>query len=222
MLTVIVLAGEIRDDRSCRHWLAQADDIICADGGARHLQRMRVLPDLLLGDLDSIDDLALSWLRRHSVPVERHPVAKDATDAQLALERAIERKSVLAKEQGIILLGALGSRPDHVLATQLLAARLAEPRRAILLSDGVSRIYSLVGSQSIKISLGQDKSWLVSVLPISEKITGLTYSGLEYRLVDGTLLAGDTKGISNRLARSGQAEISLKQGRALVVVTPDA
>lgn len=220
MLSVIVLAGDILDDRSCSRWLQEAGDIICADGGARHLQRLGILPDLLLGDLDSIDDLALAWLRKHSVPVERHPVVKDETDAQLALLRAIERKPAREPEQGIIILGALGSRPDHVLATQLMAARLAEKNRAILLSDGQSRIYSLVGGQTIQISLSQAGAWLVSVLAISEKITGLSYTGLEYKLTDATLLAGDSKGVSNRLAASGQATVSLKEGRALVVVTP--
>ncbi|MDW7656076.1 MAG: thiamine diphosphokinase [Bacillota bacterium] len=223
MLSVIVLSGRIDDDQICLHWLRQADDIICADGGARHLQRMQFKPHLMIGDLDSVGSQALAWIRSHSVPVERHRVSKDETDAELAMQVAIRRKPAHVRDHGLIVLGALGNRPDHVLATQMLAVRLAEPNRALLLSDGISRIYTLTGDQSLDILMPQrpDGRWIVSVIPMSDRITGLTYTGLEYPLVDAELTKGSTRGVSNRLTASGHSTISLQSGVCLVTVTPE-
>jgi thiamine pyrophosphokinase len=223
MLSVIVLSGRIDDDQICLHWLRQADDIICADGGARHLQRMQFKPHLMIGDLDSVDSLALAWIRSLSVPIERHQISKDETDAELAILTAIRRKPAHVRDHGLIVLGALGSRPDHVLATQMLAVRLAEPARAFLLSDGISRIYTLTGGQSLDIQMPQqtDGRWIVSVIPMSDQVTGLTYTGMEYPLADAELTKGSTRGVSNRLAFSGHGTASLRSGTCLVIVTPD-
>lgn len=223
MLSVIVLSGRIDDDQICLHWLRQADDIICADGGARHLQRMQFKPHLMIGDLDSVDSLALAWVRSHSIPVERHRINKDETDAELAMLAAIRRKPAQVRDHGLIVLGALGSRPDHVLATQMLAVRLAKPNRAFLLSDGISRIYTLTGGQSLDIQMPQqqDGRWIVSVIPMSDAVTGLTYTGMEYPLADAELAKGSTRGVSNRLAISGHGTASLKSGVCLVIVTPE-
>lgn len=221
MLTVIVLSGDIREDQVCRAWLQQADDIICADGGARHLRRLRIWPHLLVGDLDSIDATSQAWLRSQAVAIERHPVRKDETDAELAMLAALRRNPQPDDHHSLVVLGALGSRPDHVLATQMLAVRLARPNRAWLLSDGVSSLYTLTGGQVLELACPEPNSrgWYVSTIPFSDQISGLTYSGLGYPLRQATLQRGSTRGISNQFTSEGRATLSLDTGTALVCVT---
>jgi len=223
MLSVIVLSGNIEDDQTCQYWLRQADDIIAADGGARHLQRMQITPHLMIGDMDSVDSQALAWIRSRFVPVERYRINKDETDAELAVTAAIRRKPPAVREHSLIVLGALGSRPDHVLANQMLAVRLAGPDRALLLSDGITRIYTVAGGQCLDIRMPDRRAgrWSVSVVPMSDTISGLTYTGLEYLLTDAKLNRGSTRGISNRLTEAGRCTITLKSGVCLVIITPE-
>ena len=56
---------------------------------------------------------------------------------------------------------------------------------------------------------------------MSDAVTGLTYTGMEYPLADAELAKGSTRGVSNRLAISGHGTASLKSGVCLVIVTPE-
>lgn len=71
--------------------LLQGDPlVIAADGGLAHARVLGVNPQLLVGDLDSVE---AADLRRHeSVPVESHPTDKDQLDLELALAAAWARK----------------------------------------------------------------------------------------------------------------------------------
>ncbi len=220
MRTVIVLAGEIADDAVCRSILEQADDILCADGGAQHLRRLGIRPDFFIGDLDSIRPEDLAWLQAAGVPLERHQPRKNETDAELAVLAAIRRKKPLDGPQAIDLLGVFGNRPDHVLATQLLAARLARVDRPFRLTDGRSFVWTLTGGQTLQLK-PPAADGIVSVAAISDSVDGLTYEGLSYPLQAASLVRGSSLGISNALAAGHtQARLTLAQGLALVFWVP--
>ena len=223
MRSLVVLAGQINDDEACRIWLETADEIICADGGARHVRRIGLKPDLLIGDMDSIDQQDLNWIQDEDIPIIRHAVRKNETDAELAFIETIRHQSDQADDENeIIVLGALGTRADHVLATQLLAASLAKPNRLFLLTDGVTLIWTLVGGQTLALNPSEtDRAWAVSVSAISDTIEGLTYQGLAYPLKDAVLSRGTSLGVSNQLA-AGVRQVTnrLRKGTALVVMTP--
>ena len=223
MRSLVVLAGQINDDEACRIWLETADEIICADGGARHVRRIGLKPDLLIGDMDSIDQQDLNWIQDEDIPIIRHAVRKNETDAELAFIETIRHQSDQADDENeIIVLGALGTRAAHVLATQLLAASLAKPNRLFLLTDGATLIWTLVGGQTLALNPSEtDRAWAVSVSAISDTIEGLTYQGLAYPLKDAVLSRGTSLGVSNQLAAGvRQATIRLRKGTALVVMTP--
>ena len=57
---------------------------------------------------------------------------------------------------------------------------------------------------------------LLSVIPVSDHVKGLTLEGLEYPLTDQTLCMGSTMGISNVFTQD-EAKISLKSGAVLVI-----
>lgn len=232
MYYVIVLSGDIRNDPAILTMLDRADKIIAADGGARHLRRFDRIPDLLIGDLDSIDAESLSWLAQRKVSVRRFPVEKDATDSELALAQAAAEGGDMAAEQTIVLAGALGSRPDHVLANQLLAARFAQKDRRIILTDGLTYIHTLVGGQSLELDLPAPdvQKMAVSLIPVTAEAEGVSCSGLKYGLEQAALELGSTLGVSNRPAgipavpgqdKACPVRVSLETGIILVVVTPE-
>lgn len=218
MRCVIVLAGEIRDDQAARDWLKEAGRVICADGGARHLRRLEFRPDMLVGDLDSISEEDLTWLNSQSVPVRKFPVSKDETDSELAILTTLEDLPEPRFLHEIIVLAALGSRPDHVLANQMMAAQLAAEGWRLMLTDGVTCIYTLTAGQTLVLE--PDSSQAISAIPVAGPVSGLTYEGLLYPLDNVTLPMGSTRGVSNRVY-ANPIKIKLTSGVLLVIVTPE-
>src|SRR5450432_2020540 len=85
--------------------------VVAADGGAATALAFGFQPDVVVGDLDSIDTRVLADLQRRGVPIETYPRDKDATDGQLAVERAL-----VAQPTCLWLLGFLGGpRLDQAL-----------------------------------------------------------------------------------------------------------
>ena len=264
MRAVVVLAGDIRDDKGALAWIDQAGWIVCADGGARHLRRLDRLPDLLIGDLDSAQPDDVAWMIQNDVPLDKFPMAKDATDSELAIQAALDHLDHLGQpdhldqaselpesnasagsrtSHELVILGAFGSRPDHVLANQLLAANLAALGWRLVLTDGISCLYTLAGGQTLHVERleaptpagrsgkpGRPGVWAFSIVPVTPEINGLTcHSGLVWPLADTTLKLGTTRAVSNRFIEARQndgrlayqAIVSLASGIALVIVTPE-
>ncbi|NCA98704.1 MAG: thiamine diphosphokinase [Clostridia bacterium] len=228
---VIVLSGQIASEDGFCELIRRQDLLICADGGARHLHRIGRLPDRLVGDLDSIDPADLAWIEQHQVPIVRFPSVKDETDAELAVEASLEllcEKKGLARETlspadvELIFLAVLGGRPDHVLANQLMAVKLAEHGFSVLLSDGQSRMIPVVGPAQLHVPAParQATDWAISAIPVSPVITGLSYTGLQYPLHNATLERGSCRGVSNRPADGQPIEVNLESGALLIILTP--
>lgn len=226
MRCVIFLSGSIVDDLPVLDLARTASFLICADGGVAHARRLGLRPNLLVGDLDSVTDADLAWIRAERVPVRQFPCDKDETDAELAILAAVEQlpgNDSPEQPHEIVLAGALGDRPDHVLGTQLLACRMAAKLAAqdcrFILTDGRCTLYTICGGQILDLDLHQhaEKQWLVSVIPISSVVRGLSNAGLVYPLNGAELPLGSTRGLSNRVSGT-PVRISLDEGVALVIV----
>ena len=89
--------------------------IIVADGGMKMLRDYDILPNLIIGDMDSIDDKALNFIEKNNIKREIYPSHKNLTDTEICLERLVD----LAYED-IVITGALGSRFDHEIANTFL------------------------------------------------------------------------------------------------------
>ena len=207
MRAVVFVNGDIADYGALSRWLRADDYRIAADGGARHLEALGLTPDMIVGDLDSIDPSLLAQLRGQGAAVEKHPAAKDATDLELALERAVRDG---ARE--ILLFGAVGGRLDQTFANLLILAQQNwTVPLAIVEGDQLARV--LRGRQSV--TLTGPTGGYISAVALSEEVTGVTYQGLEYPLENATLRLGSTRGVSNTLA-SSPAQISIESGILLV------
>ncbi len=208
MRAVVFVNGEIPDYDAAARWLRQDDYRVAADGGARHMEALGLLPDVIVGDLDSIDELLLARFQEEGAAVERHPVAKDATDLELAIARAVNDGAT-----EILLVGALGGRLDQTLANLLILAQQNwNVPLAVAEGDQLARV--LRGPQ--QLTLTGPTGGYVSAVALSEEVTGVTYLGLEYPLTNATLRLGSTRGVSNTLANS-PAQISIDEGILLVI-----
>jgi len=198
----------IHDYDALRPWLRPGDYLIAADGGTRHALALDVRPHVIVGDMDSLDPPLLAELQAQGTEVERHPTGKDATDLELAIERAVDDGA-----GEIVVMGALGGRLDQTLANVLILAQRVWPAR-ISLGEGSQVATLLRGGERLR--LGGAPGTTVSLLPLTPEVTGITYEGLLYPLTGATLRLGSTRGLSNQVAAQ-PATVRIASGLALVV-----
>ena len=208
MQRIIIFAnGEIPRLENARLLLQTDDYIICADGGTRHALALGLKPNLVIGDMDSIDKEQWQKLKNAGVPIELFPRDKDETDLELAINRAIE-----LKPKTLLIIGALGGRLDQTFGnTALLSdARLAAMNTR--LDDGLEEIFFCRDQEEVRGRSGD----IVSLIPWGNPVQGVQTQGLKWPLRSETLLPEKTRGISNEL--TGEvASITITSGLLLVV-----
>ncbi|HEU5316490.1 MAG TPA: thiamine diphosphokinase [Chloroflexota bacterium] len=208
---VVIAHGSAGDAAWGRALVAGARLVVAADGGARTALRWGRAPDVVVGDLDSLDARARRALERAGCAFEVHPRDKDETDAELALLAAVRRGAT-----SIAVAGALGGeRLDHALANVLLLGLPALRGVPVALVDPRHEVRLLRGPESI--ALRGARGDYVSLLPLGGAARGITTAGLRYRLEHGTLAAGPARGVSNELVRR-RATVTVGRGALLVVL----
>jgi len=185
-----------------------ADLIVAADGGARYALEAGVVPDLVVGDMDSLgEDLAREVVKLGG-SLERHPVRKDKMDGQLAVLAARERGATAAD-----LLCAVGGTLGALFAVPqiLLAAERIGLRSTVVADRG--RIFVIeAGSRTVR----GDPQDSVSIFPLAGPATGVTLESMEYPLENASLEPGDTLGFHNEFI-GRKASVSVEEGALLVV-----
>ncbi len=189
--------------------LLPGDFLVAVDGGLRHLKRLGLKPQLLIGDLDSVDASEVAEVMDAGVEVRRFPPAKDQTDLELALEVVI--KNGYAQ---IVIAYPFGDRVDHTLGNLSLLSRPDLAGKTLSLDDGQTEARLLDQSASLPTQPGD----LVSLIAWGAPVEGITTRGLEYPLNNETLVPWQTRGISN-VALADSIELDFKSGRLLVIRT---
>ena len=181
--------------------LAQEDFLIAADGGLKHLQKLSIRPDEILGDFDSLG----------YVPADSRvfPVEKDDTDAMLAARRGLERDF-----REFLFYGSLdGPRLDHTVANFQTLQFLADHGASGYLI-GKHQLATVVKNGSILFPAGCEGT--VSVFCLGADAQGVTLRGLHYPLENGTLTCGFPLGVSNHFTGKA-ASITVEKGSLLVI-----
>lgn len=173
-------------------WVQPGDVIVAADGGTRHALAAGLTPAHVIGDVDSLDAGLRARLEAAGTAFHIHPSAKDETDLELALLWAAEQSA-----EAIIILGALGGRPDQELANLLLLALPALAGREVILAGSDWAIRVIRGSETL--TLRGRSGDTISLIPLGGDAHGVTTTGLRYPLHGETLRFGPARGVSNAL-----------------------
>ncbi|MFN2166013.1 MAG: thiamine diphosphokinase, partial [Anaerolineae bacterium] len=158
-MRAIVIAGGETAGQGWQRWVRPGDWIIGADGGAAQALDWGLLPDLVIGDMDSLPEAARSRLEAEGCQFVWHPRAKDETDLELALQYAVRQGA-----QEIVVLGALGGRLDHTVANILLLALPSLVGVSVRIVEGNQQ--ALVARDGETIRLEGAAGDLVSLLPL--------------------------------------------------------
>jgi len=191
-------------------WERDVRLVVAADGGARLGEQLGLRIDHWVGDGDSLDAASIERLRQTGIPVDLVSPAKDESDLELAVSGAVALGAT-----DLTILGALGGpRLDHTLANVALLAHPELAGRTARLLDAGTRVSLLTGPMSA--SLEGRPGDLVSLLPLSGDVLGITTDGLEYALRDEPLAIGPARGLSN-IRLGSTASVTIRSGRLLVV-----
>lgn len=199
-----------------RSWLQKNDYgyVIACDRGMNFFKRNAICPDLILGDFDSTDVKTVDHFKQQrAVQIQQYPAQKDWTDTELAVRKALE----YMPEQ-IDLVGATGSRLDHMLANLQLLARGLAAGVPIHLMDTHNRVRMI--DRTLTLKKEEQYGDYVSLIPYTQTVTGVTLCGMKYPLTDAVLTADASLGISNEIVKE-TAEISMKSGKLLVIESKD-
>ena len=206
---IIISDGSFGDPGFFKKKMAEMGDslIVVCDGGVRHLQKVGIKPDVIIGDMDSIAPAQLANYSAQAVKVIKYPANKDFTDTELALDYALNLKPT-----AIYIWGALGGRLDHTLANVFLLHKGQKAGIKTYLIDE----YCEVSIIDKKASFVDAKGVTVSLFAFSPKVEGLSLRGFVYPLKDAVLTMGESRGVSN-IINEADAKISVRAGNLLVI-----
>lgn len=176
--------------------------LIAADGGIKHLIREHILPNLIIGDLDSLSNAMRKFIINNNIPLISFPKDKDKTDLELALQKAI---SFNPKE--IVFIGVLGGRWDQTLVNLCILEQCLEKGIKCRIVHGPTTIWLI--NNTITINTFPDDT--ISLHPLSQEVKDITTYGLKYPLEKENLKRIHSRGISNVAAKT-KVKIEIKDG----------
>ncbi|MDP7421067.1 MAG: thiamine diphosphokinase [bacterium] len=215
---VIVSNGNI--DPAELRIINEKDFIICADGGANFLIETDITPNLIVGDLDSIDDEVHHHYKNKDCDFIEFDTEEDKTDTHLSLEYSLQ--NIICSE--IVILGALGLRFDHTLANLHLLYNAKRDHDKLAEETGEThplniRIVSNAGEITVTdgtLKLQGEPGDLVSFIPLTDKVGKIECSGLKFPVTEKSLLHEDESGLSNEMT-DNEACITINEGIMMVV-----
>lgn len=209
MRAVIFANGKIKSRNLIISRLRSDDILIAADGGAQHCREIGVQPDIVIGDMDSISTRLMDELQTSGTRFITYPEDKDQTDLELALSYAHQ---IGVNE--VVFYGILGGRLDLSLANLLLLARDEWKPLSIIVIDGPDKAFLLRAQDSI--SIDGNPGDIVSLIPLTERVEGVSTHGLRWQLENAVLRQGNTRSVSNELL-SNSAQVKVNKGKMLLV-----
>jgi thiamine pyrophosphokinase len=204
MRAVIISGGAVSDYEYIKSQIKEGDTIICADSGYNHAVKMGIVPNLVIGDFDSVGAVP------KDIACVRFPSRKNLTDTEIAIE--------YARDKGFcefLILAATGIRADHSLTNILLLKGISERgERAVLIDE-----HNKITATNSHLLIHEAKGSIVSLVPLTD-CKGVSTKNLEYPLCNADMYVGKGLGVSN-IMTADNAEVTVNTGVLLVIVAKD-
>ena len=178
------------------------DAVFAVDAGFAHLETVGCVPDLAIGDFDS---LGFTPKCRRVIQL---PVEKDKSDLEAAMDRAKTRRY-----DEVVIYGALGGRLDHTVANMQMCAQFAESGMGVTFVADDYAIRIVVGPDVYELPLLEEGT--VSVFSATNEAHGVIERGMKYSIDDETLSNRTTRGLSNEL-QGIEAAVAVEEGTLFV------
>lgn len=202
MNAVILCDGEVPDSSVLRSEISECDLFIAADGGANTALELNLMPDIIIGDMDSYS----------STGDERSEIIQDTNQETNDLEKALQY-AIKKEVTDIKVFGATGERLDHTLKNLSVLKQFHSAFNTLIFKDKYSVIFLINSPFTKQFPIGTS----VSLFPLSGRVDGITTKGLQYPLNDEFLENGVRDGTSNRTVEK-KVEIESKKGDLLLFI----
>ena len=209
---IIMCAGEFEPLQIEKE---EDDFVIAADNGLSYLLEMGILPDIVIGDYDSLSPEGQRTLREleETQPerVVHLPVEKDDTDTMAAVREGLARGY-----DAFYLYAALGGRLDHTLANiQTLAFIRSKGAKGYILS--ADSMLFVLSNETREFSKGFRGGF--SLFSLGDRCRGVTIRGMKYELEDAEITNTFPIGVSNYIPGDQKASVTIREGMALAYVS---
>jgi len=211
----VLISGGILDEQFVLEQINLDEDyIIGIDSGVEFLYRQGITPDYIVGDFDSLASEIVAYYKEHThIPVQKLNIEKDASDTEEGVRLAISLRF-----QEILILGATGSRMDHVWANvqALTIAKRASVSASIM--DAHNKIYLIDGKTRIRKH--EAFGTFFSVFPLGGSVEQFSIEGAKYPLYNHNLCPYNSLCVSNQI-EDREVVITFPQGLVIVMETRD-
>ncbi len=203
VVTAVVVAGApLAWTEPLAALAASGRPLLAADGGANHLARIGLMPEVVIGDLDSLTAPVRAWVGEHRL---LHRPDQDRTDLDKTVAHVFDELGALR----LTVLGALGGRVDHTIGNLGLVARLARGTDLVL-REHSSEHLAVSGEAELEALPGE--TWSVWTFDPGVLVTLI---GFRWPVADAPLDAGGRPSISN-LAEADRVRVITRGGPALL------
>ena len=181
--------------------IGEEDYILAADGGLRHLEKLQLRPDGIIGDFDS-----LGYIPDRA---QVFPVEKDDTDAMLAARKGLE----LGFKEFLFYGSLEGPRLDHTISN-FQTLQFLRDRGAIGYLIGKDYLVTVIGEETLEFPACAEG--ILSLFCLGPDAEGITLENLYYPLSNGKLTSGFPLGVSNHFTGKA-ARVTVKKGSLLAL-----
>ncbi|WP_138159218.1 thiamine diphosphokinase [Peptoniphilus catoniae] len=209
MLGLLVSGGK-QIDKSILKKYAHGAYIVCADYGVKNFIGTDFIPNLVVGDLDSIDEDCKKFIYDNKLKVKKLNCRKDYTDTEVALNLILE-----SGVDEIVMLSATGSRMDHSLANLMLLRGMYGKVDAKIIDNNNEVFYVKPGDYLIE----KEDYKYISIVPLSEDII-MSSKGLDYETDHLRISLNSSTGVSNEIVNCF-ANIKIHSGDGFIIKSKD-
>jgi thiamine pyrophosphokinase len=183
--------------------------IICADGAANKLRDLEIVPNVIIGDLDSILKENLEWF------IDKCNIIKLTDQYSTDLEKAL-KLALLYNASCVDIYGTSGGRLDHTLSNLSILYKFKNNFSIHVIEDKGWGFFVDAEKGPVTVVFSSKPKEIISLIPM-QKVCGITTSGLMYPLIDESLIWGKSEGQSNQ-AVAEEIRISISSGVLFIFV----
>ena len=207
---VIFLNGEYKYSQQFMDKLVSKNAVcFCADGGANFAFKYGKIPEVIVGDLDSIEKKVLEYYKSKNILIKKFPKDKDFTDFELILKeinKISENKNFVEK---IFVVGGLGKRIDMTLSNLFIMEKY---KNLVFLQENEEIFYA-----EKSFVLKNKKECEFSIIPISEKVEKLTLKGFKFETDKIDVKRKSSRLVSNVICRD-EASVEFESGKMIIIL----
>lgn len=204
--TLIIANGEKPSIELVKIYQQHAHMMLALDGAIDWLLEHKIIPNMVIGDMDSARAVGIDGVKRVSVPDQ------NSNDLEKGLRYCLDQGW-----REVTIMGAFGLRIDHFL-TNLYVLKKFAPTMSINMIDAHQSAF--ICPLNKEISFNNLKNSFISFFPLSEQVGPITSTGVAYPLHGEMLSLHERIGTLNTI--TSERATLLCQGGDLLVVVPNS